>query len=174
MARLLRRETDVVERIDFNPLDRDDDDAPPSVWTGPHVSRRIVEAMMVLRLLPSGGGGGSSAWPVYQYEFDDLVAQRAQYQLELTQKMQNRARVSPSLNEITRMEAAIWWPMRYLRSREHLLKAVNWISFAHSLDRDAGWVVTKLGGYADTWRRNNDAGCEIISDGLIKERELVF
>ena len=37
-----------------------------------------------------GSGGGRSCWPSYCYEWEDLIAQQAQGELERTQQMQNR------------------------------------------------------------------------------------
>lgn len=68
--------------------------APP-LWTGPHVGRRLTEAMQTLRELPMGNGGGSSCWPSYCYEWEDLLAQQAQGELERTQQLQNRIRLLP-------------------------------------------------------------------------------
>lgn len=45
---------------------------------------------------------------------------------------------------------------------------------AHGLERDAGWVAHKRGGYADTWRERHDLGCEIIAAALIEVRAPVF
>src|SRR6516225_5640430 len=54
------------------------DETPPT-WDGPHVGRRLMEAMRTLRLLPMPGVTGyRPAWPPYLYEFDDLVAQEKQ------------------------------------------------------------------------------------------------
>lgn len=162
--------------IKFNPLeDGTMDDVAPAIWNGPHVGRRIAEAMRTLRALPGGGGGSSgNGWPPYEYTFEDLLAQQEQGELEKTQKMQNRTRLSPSFNEVTRMEAAIWWPARYLIDEPYLLVAVNAVALAHSLEQDAGWVTTKRGGYADTWRADHDRGCDLIAEGLILERAPVF
>jgi hypothetical protein len=46
--------------------------------------------------------------------------------------------------------------------------------WAHSLDRDSGWVAAKRGGYADTWRERHDRGCDIIARGLRACRTPVF
>jgi hypothetical protein len=56
----------------------------------------------------------------------------------------------------------------------HLLRAVNAVALAHSLDRDSGWVANKRGGYADTWRERHDQGCNIIARGLRACRLPVF
>jgi hypothetical protein len=149
-------------------------DETPSTWSGPHVGRRLTEAMRTLALLPMGGGSSSCQWPPYAYEWEDLLAQEAQGELERTQKLQNRVRLLPSSHEVQRMEAAICWPAEYLARLFHLLRAVNSVALAHSLDRDSGWVAAKRGGYADTWRERHDHGCEIIARGLRTCRVPVF
>jgi hypothetical protein len=150
------------------------DDAP-AVWSGPHVGRRLTDAMRTLRMLPTSTiTGFRPAWPPYCYEFDDLVAQKEQGQLELTQQLQNRTKLLPSLVEITRMEVVIVWPAEFLGRAAHIVVAVNAVALAHALDRDSGWVAAKRGGYADTWRQRHDQGCEIIASRLRKELVPVF
>jgi hypothetical protein len=150
-------------------------DETPSTWSGPHVGRRLCEAMRVLRLLPMPGVTGyQPAWPAYAYEFEDLLAQHEQGELERTQQQQNRTRLLPSLREITACEAVIVWPACYLRGRLEIAQATNSVALAHALDRDAGWVAAKRGGYADTWRQRHDIGCEIIAARLRVELVPVF
>ena len=170
MAILLRR---VEDALPFDPLD--DQELLPSVWSGEHVGLRLTEAMQTLRLMPGGGATASSAWPPYLYEFDDLVEQQKQGELERTQKIQNRARVLPSLSEITRMETVIWWPMHFLMmGTPQLVEAMMWLSHAHSIGRDVEWVVRKRGGFAETWLSRHSHGCEIIAAGLVLEKVRVF
>ncbi|RXG91566.1 hypothetical protein [Bradyrhizobium zhanjiangense] len=149
-------------------------DETPSRWSGPHVGRRLAEAMRTLAMLPMGTGTGRAIWPPYVYEWDDLLAQQAQGELERTQAMQNRIRLLPSSREVQRMEIAICWPAEHLGSKDHLLRAVNAVALAHALERDAGWVAAKRGGYADTWRERHDQGCDIIAIGLRSRRVPVF
>ncbi|TYL87397.1 hypothetical protein [Bradyrhizobium cytisi] len=149
-------------------------DETPSTWSGPHVGRRLAEAMQTLALLPIGGGSGGSGWPAYCYEWDDLLAQQAQGELERTQAMQNRIRLLPSSREVQRMEVAIVWPAQYLAPLVHLLIATNIVALAHSFDRDSGWVAKKRGGCAETWRERHDQGCDIIARGLRSCRVPVF
>ena len=140
-------------------------DETPATWNGPHVGRRLMEGMQTLRLLPTPGAiGFGSPWPAYIYEFEDLLAQEQQGELERTQKLQNRTRLMPSIREIGGCEAAI----------VEIASAVNSVALAHALDRDAGWVASKRGGYADTWRQRHDLGCEIIAGCLRKERVPLF
>jgi hypothetical protein len=160
----------------FNPLDLADALQLPPLWNGPHVGLRITEGFLTFRALPLGDkGGAASTWPPYLYEFDDLVEQHKQGELERTMAQQNRTRVSPSVREITRAIEVCYWPMKYLGAlHPQLCEAVNAVALAHSLDRDAGWVTRKRGGFADTWRQRHDRGCEIIADGLIRQRVPVF
>src|SRR4030095_13217471 len=87
----------ITERIE--PLEILDE--LPVRWDGPHVGRRLMEAMQTLRLMPMGGAIGSRpAWPAYAYEFEDLIAQEQQGELERTQAIQNRTRTMPTLRAI--------------------------------------------------------------------------
>jgi hypothetical protein len=146
----------------------------PSTWSGPHVGRRLAEAMRTLALLPMGCGSGRAVWPAYCYEWDDLLAQQAQGELERTQQLQNRIRLLPSSREVQRMEQAVVWPCQFLARSPELLRATNAVALAHSLDRDSGWIAAKRGGYADTWRERHDQGCDIIARGLRVCRVPVF
>ena len=153
-----------------------DDDIAPAVWSGPHVSLRLVEAMQTLRLvpMPPGARGFGQAWPAYSYEWEDLLAQHEQGELERTQQLQNRSRPVPSWRDITRMEAAIHWPARFLGHAADLVIAVNAVALAYAVNRDTGWVARRRGGYADTWRERYDEGCIAIARGLRATRVPVF
>ncbi|WFU25571.1 hypothetical protein QA649_04990 [Bradyrhizobium sp. CB1717] len=64
------------------------------------------------------------------------------------------------------MEIAIYWPAHFLARAEHLMRAVNLVALAHSVECGSEWVAGERGGYADTWRQRQDKGCEIIARGL--------
>jgi hypothetical protein len=146
----------------------------PAKWDGPHVGLRITEAFVTVLKMPGGRGGYRSLWPAYMYEFDDLVAQQEQGELEITQRTQNKVRIAPSSQEITRMEAALAWPMTYLSAHPELMVSVNMVSLAHALGFDAGWAAKKRGGFADTWRQRHARGCEDIALVLVLDRMPVF
>jgi hypothetical protein len=177
MGVIIRRDKN-IETINFDLLDLFEAPLPslPSVWSGPHVALRLTEGFTTLRLLPMRDKTGArSAWPAYLHEFEDLLAQQEQGELERTMQQQNRTRVSPSVQEIARMEQVTYWPTRYLWAlHPQLCEAVNAVTLAHALGLDAGWVTRKRGGYADTWRARHDQGCEIIAAGLIRDRVSVF
>lgn len=169
---LIRRD----DPLKFNPLeDGVMDDVAPAIWSGPHVGKRIAEGMRTLRMLPMRAVAGYCAtWPAYAYEFEDLLAQQEQGELEKTQRMQNRARLLPSYSDVTRMEITICWPAHFLAQAEHLMRAVNLVALAHSMERDSEWVAGERGGYADTWRNRHDKGCDVIADGLRRRLVPVF
>jgi hypothetical protein len=151
------------------------DEEVPSKWSGPHVGRRLVEAMRILRTVPMPSiTGFKPAWPPHCYTFEDLLAQHEQGELERTQHLQNRTRLLPSFAEVSRMEIAIQWPAEFLARSFHIIVAVNAVALAHALERDAGWVAAKRGGYGDTWRQRHDQGCDIIARGLRAGRVPVF
>jgi hypothetical protein len=157
---------------DFSPLD---DDAPPATWSGSRVSRRLVEGFKTLRLIPLKGmpTGFKNAWPPYMVEWEDLLAQQAQGELEATQRQQNRVRLQPSLRDVTRAEAVVCWPL-YLKDREPLLLAVNRVGWAFALDRDATFVAARHGGMSETWLARYVQGCDVIAAGLRRDRVPVF
>jgi hypothetical protein len=149
-----------------------DPDPFPAVWTGGHVALRITEGFQTLKLLPMGRLFDSSlvsSWPAYAPEFQDLLNQTETAELERTMREQNKARISPSMRDVSAAIEATSWPARYL-SRHHpeLCVATNAVALAHALDRPAEWVVRKRGGFADTWRARHDQGCDRIASGLIR------
>jgi hypothetical protein len=170
MAILIRREK-LAEPLD--PLWMPEE--LPTAWNGAHVAVRLTEAFVTVLKMPGGRKGYRSLWPAYMYEFDDLVAQAEQGELERTMNTQNRVKVAPSTQEITRMETATYWPMQHLHAQHpQLCEAVNMIALAHALGFDAGWVARKRGRYAGTWRQRHDRGCQIIAAGLVGNKVAVF
>ena len=153
-----------------------EEDAPPVRWSGEHVGLRLTEAMRTLRLLPlrRGVAGYLCPWPPYAYSWEDLLAQQEQGELERTQKLQNRTRIQPSWQEITRMERAIGWPAQYLVREPLVAAAVNHVSLAYAMERDCAWVVQRHGGYVDTWRDRHATGCAQIARQLHIERVAVW
>jgi hypothetical protein len=159
-------------RSDFNLLD---EDHPASKWCGDWVSRRWVDRLKTLRLSPLKGmpSGFKNAWPPYLVEWEDLLAQQEQGELEATQREQNRARLQPSLRDVTRAEAVVCWPL-YLKDRAHLLRAVNRVGWAFAPDRDATFVAAQHGGMSETWLARYLQGCGVIADGLGRDHVPVF
>jgi hypothetical protein len=158
---------------DFNLLD---EDHPPPKWCGDWVSRRWVEGLKTLRLIPFKGAppGFGKAWPAYAYEWQDLIAQQQQGELQATQHEQNRVRLQPSYRQVTMCEAVISWPL-YLADLEPVLLAFNRVGWAYACERDATFVVaSRYGGCAETHLARYVKGCTLISDKLRGYRIPVF
>jgi hypothetical protein len=101
----------------------------PTYWIGPHVGKRLAEALRTLRHLPINGcpAGFTNSWPEYAIEWTDRLAQLEgdQEQQEQEAKARNWTRIVPSSVEISRMETAIVWPARYLGYVPQLLRTVQ-------------------------------------------------
>jgi hypothetical protein len=103
---------------DWHPLDGvPPPEFVPDRWDGPHVGKRLVEALRVLMLMPAPRGPQQfgSGWPAFEPEYWE----RAQYAddpvWEAEQAAErNRIKPRPSSIEIAHMEAAIGWPAGYL------------------------------------------------------------
>lgn len=143
----------------------------PERWNGPHVAVRLEQAFETLRASPSPPGprefGG--IWPAYLDEWTDLLARVGMAPTEAPPR-----RDRPTVEQITRMEAAVGWGPRYLRRWPRLIVAVQWMAMAHASGRDADWLERKSGVPAKLWRDRNWAGCARIADGLGADRVAVF
>jgi hypothetical protein len=136
---------------DFNLLDADH---PPSKWCGDWVSRRWVEGLKTLRLIPLKGmsSGFKKAWPPYLVEWEDLLAQQEQGELEATQHEQNRVRLQPSYRQVTMSEAVISWPL-YLADFEPVLRAlIVSAGPTHASAMRRSWRPGMAGAPRRTWR----------------------
>jgi hypothetical protein len=150
------------------------DETLPARWTGEHVGTRLVEALETLALMPRPRGQGfNSGWPAYAHSFADMVGWELD-EIEKAQRAQNRVRFVPSLQAVSQMEQAICWPAEFLKGRPRLALAVNAVSLAYSLDRDAKWVARRHGGTADLWVTRHTEGCCAIAEGLRAGRRPVF
>jgi hypothetical protein len=157
---------------DFNLLD---EDHPPPKWSGDWVSHRWVDGLKTLRLIPLKGmpSGFKNAWPPYLVEWEDLLAQQEQGELEATQREQNRVRLLPSLRDVTRAETVVCWPL-YLADLEPVLLAFNRVGWAYACERDATFVASQHGGCAETHLARYTKGCALVSDRLRGKRAPVF
>ena len=151
---------------------------PPN-WDGPHVGRRLIEGFKTLdrtpmRMLSSSFG---SAWPAYRRDFSEYFAalvgdERAEHAPAAAER--NRVRLMPSAVEITRMEAVIGWPGRYLRGRPQLAIIVGTVARLRALDWPMENIARKLRHSPAYARRCNRAGLDLIAAGLCREPVLVF
>ena len=150
----------------------------PSAWNGPHAGLRLVEAFETLALIPLRFGPPlyRSLWPLYAYEFEDLVNQR-QAAADDQQKVANainRVRLTPSAEQLTRMEAALGWPARYLCHRPLVLRVVGRVAMLRSRGLDMDAISRRLRRSERRLRIVNRDGLDVIANGLRREREAIF
>lgn len=159
------------DSLKFNALeDGAMDDRPPSIWNGPHVGKRIADAFETLNAMPTRLTRKSGLWPAYPYEFEDLLAQQ-----EAEQRSPTPRRLSPTLEQITRMEAALCWPAHYLAKGPIHMQAVNALARERARGGNSSTLATRRrGSIARTWQQLHDDGCLHIARGLIRDRVRVF
>jgi hypothetical protein len=150
----------------------------PPQWTGPHVGRRLADAWLILARMPWRSPyprAFGQTWPNYKLEWFDLLAIVGGGELEAVHREQNRTRILPSARQITEMELAISWPMKYLREAQHVL-VVNTCARVDSFNGDLAVEIKRrrYDGEADQWRRSHWKHCDRIADGLIGHRVVVF
>jgi hypothetical protein len=163
--------TDSLADLKFNALeDGALDDRPPSVWNGPHVGHRIADAFGTLASVPNPQCRQWGLWPAYPYEFEDLLAQQEAEQLSPRPR-----RLAPTLEQITRMEAALCWPAHYLARQFSRMSAVNALARERARGGDSSTLARRRRFHtAREWQQLHDDGCDVIARGLIRDRIRVF
>ncbi len=153
-------------------------DYVPPTWDGPHVGKRLVEALRTLRLLPTSNGPRvfGNAWPAYFHGWEDLLAQQEMERdlREQLERARNRTRLLPSSIEIAHMETAIGWPGRYLLDCPQLIRVVQVATFSRARFRHTDWAAERLelpGRLVRRWHRD---GLDLIAAGLRREGARIF
>lgn len=123
------------------------DDGLPAIWTPEHVTQRLIEAQRVLRRAPwgggHGGGGSGSAWPSLLIDMAKAVdhEMRAVMNVHILDKMEiarpdeietpaSFASDRPSPDQLSRMEEAMAWPMRFLEGKQLESDAITIYTYA--------------------------------------------
>jgi len=163
---------------EWNLLEDSGQEYVPEAWDSPHVALRLTEAFTTLSRLPGGHAGPALApgfWLEYYYEWEDLLAQRTADSAtqEDDANVRNRARIRPSAQEISRMEAAISWPGRYIADRDSR-RVVQHVVLAHTRELDMHYVARKLRMSERRVREWNEAGLAAIARGLRVDEVRVF
>jgi hypothetical protein len=149
----------------------DDDDLLPATWVGPHVGLRLADAFATLRRLPSPSQAMITCWPAYTRDTNaEQNEEMQQGELELFNERRNRVAMLPSASEVTHMEIALCWPMRFLAHDKNLSLGVQYAARF----MDYGRIAKRYGGTHDLWQHRNWMGCARIAQGLNHEAERVF
>jgi hypothetical protein len=112
----------------------------PPEWDGPHVGKRLAEALRTLRHLPMNGHPKAfgNSWREYEIEWTDELAQAGADAIQRAQEetARNRVKTIPSAIAIWHMEMAISWPARYLHEVPQMLRIVGAVAAAKSVYAD--------------------------------------
>lgn len=156
----------------LNPFDEGPcEDVLPDVWLGPHVGIRLTDAFITLRRLPMPSRTMATCWPAYARDVNaETNEEMQQGELELFNERRNRVQILPSSIEVSQMEIALQWPMRFLGHDRNLSRGVQ---FAARFG-DYGKIAKRYGGTHDLWQHRNWLGCARIANGLNREGERVF
>jgi hypothetical protein len=167
------------EIIEWHPLSgRPAPEYIPPRWDGPHVGKRLAEALRTLRHMPINGcpAGFSNSWPEYGIEWTDRLAQASADQEQQQQEaaVKNWTKIIPTSAEIARMEIAISWPARYLSELPQLLRTVGAVAVARSRNQNIAAAERKLRLPGRVVRRWNNEGLDLIAAGLRRDEVMVF
>lgn len=142
----------------------------PAAWTPEHVDVRLTEAFEILLTLPIriGPAAMKSLMPAFAYSKEDLEGQREGGGADVIRahKRLTRARGTATIAEISRMEAALGWPLAYLRHDSAIAKAVTRSSFLKAVKREEKKTHHELGVSRRTFFRYRLKGLQIIAGGL--------
>lgn len=174
-AERLREQADIP--VLWSPLDGVEvPEFIPEQWFGFHVGLRMMEAFKTLSCLPSGHRGrtASGYWPETFVEWEDMLArEQSDAQLKEEQaRAQNRVRLVPTAQDITRMEIVISWAGKYLEPA--MARLVQHIALLRSQEYDLEAISHLLRRAPREVRRNNRIGLDRVADGLRLDRVAVF
>ncbi|WP_065755229.1 DUF6362 family protein [Bradyrhizobium paxllaeri] len=145
----------------------------PPAWDGPHVGLRLVQAFSTLARLPGLIiPGYGAAWPEYAYEFGDLT-DHDQYDRERDAAVQNRTRLMPDAGAISRMEAAIVWPARYVNDTA-MRRIVQRVAMLRAREVPLHAIARRLKRSAKGVRNENRKGLDTIAAGLRRDDCPIF
>ena len=165
----------------FNPVEQPYgvEERVPDRWTPHHVGVRLVDAFKTLERTPRvpGPREPGAAWPSYQYDWADRLAQAEQTATERKDRerqQNNNVRIRPSAVELQQMDAAFDW-LRQLREFDEgfAVQLVAWTvrsakgKSVRDLCKERGW------SFQNFYRRIGK-GKSWISDRLNSTSSPVF
>lgn len=109
----------------------------PATWTPEHVAARLVEAFRIVARDPHvGPRQHANGWPEYLREFGDLTDQ-----IEDEKFAARRERLDSG--QVSRMNEALSWPMRFLDGKPLQADALMFWALATARDRDMAAMLNK-------------------------------
>jgi hypothetical protein len=153
----------------------------PATWDGPHCGVRLVQAFKTLSAIPVAKGPSSKSgyWPSVPMEAVDIIAKEFEYLNDYGQAREaaqqwarTRHRATPE--EVSRMEAALSWPARYLCQRPLVCRLTLAVAQLRSVGWEGDRIARRLHKPAAMVRRTNRAGLDAIAAGLRRDGVAVF
>lgn len=147
----------------------------PDRWTQVHVLDRLEDAFRTLASQPGGmiKPRSSSVWPAMAQQklsFKDLIDMMGTGELEQREADQNRVRLAPTSQQVTRMEQALAWPFEFLREQPDLAKAVQLRALWSSMGVDIRKRCERRGIDHDAFNANWQRALAIITGALIARK----
>ena len=153
----------------------------PPTWIGAHAGVRLVEAFKTLAQVPVNRGPASKSgwWPHAPMEWIDIKAKEHEYlndhdQAREAARQWARTRHRCTPEEVSRMEAALSWPARYLNQRPLVMRLVQQVAWSRARGIETDKIAYRLRKPAVTVRRINRAGLDAIAAGLRRDDVAVF
>ena len=143
----------------------------PDNWTDAHVMARMIEAAKVCRAMPMQNispAEGAGFWPRYPYEWEDLLAQEENVDLDPLPE-----RYRPSAEEISKMNEAIGWPLKYLFELPHYAKAATSFAMGKACGMAERRIAKREGMSRHTLRSRAMLSYGRIAAGLNKDQVTV-
>jgi hypothetical protein len=161
-------EGDRAERLLAPPGDREE---VPDRWTPEHVGERLKTAFEVLLRIPmqTRPKAFGTAWPRFQPEFSDLVAQSESGALGDTYEAQNRDRAGATRLEIDMMDEALAWPGAILSDRPDIAQVVLGAALAQAKSASTKPLQRRISVSPATFWRWRMQGLAIIARSLERQ-----
>lgn len=143
-------------------------------WDSELVKLRMQEAARGCERIPARIGPSKKLgfWPEMTVEFADQVAMMGTKELEAFYRTKNRAsRGGLGDREISRIEQALYWPLKYLSSEEvHLERlALKVWCWCEAKDESFSRFYVIAAPHRSTALRRRDRALAIILEGLIND-----
>lgn len=140
----------------------------PEFWTDTYVAERLIAAIKVVRALPARNlfpSEGAGFWPRYPYEWEDLLAQNENVDLD-----PKPARYRSSADEISKANEAIGWPLKYLIGMVPHARAASLYALAKACEIAEARIAKAEGMAQHTLRRRAGIAYGRIADGLNRDK----
>jgi hypothetical protein len=143
----------------------------PAAWSDEYVGLRLIEAFQTLAKLPierTAPKAFGNGWPSIVRSFADALGAEETREPRDWSWGRGREQVGPS--QLSRMEAALRWPMTYLRGQPNRLKALHVWVVCRAHERSIALELRRRGIPRTTFDRYRIIALMDIRRGLVADR----